>query len=284
MNMPITDPEDAPAALEELQARYTDLVDAASDWLWEVDEDLRFTYISEDVRKYNGGIDPSFYYGKTRIEMADTNPADPDDRERHKADLRARRPFRNFRFTHIGRNGSRHSWSISGSPVFDSTGSFRGYRGLGRDITERAGMIAELGELNAELEVEIKERKLGEVMLRAAHDDLDQKVRDRTAELENVNIVLRNEILERRLAQRATSDSETRYRELAELSPEGMIVHVDGKIIFANDSLARILGYASPSDLIGTMSIDLIAPESRSDVDRRRALLNAGGGVACGCR
>ena len=59
---------------------------------------------------------------------------------------------------------------------------------------------------------------------------MDQKVRDRTAELENVNIVLRNEILERRLAQRATSDSETRYRELAELSPEGMIVHVDGKI------------------------------------------------------
>ena len=49
-----------------------------------------------------------------------------------------------------------------------------------------------------------------------------------------------------------------------------MFVHVDGKIVFANASLARILRVASPDDLLGKMSFDLLAPEYRARAFERR--------------
>jgi PAS domain S-box-containing protein len=61
-------------------------------------------------------------------------------------------------------------------------------------------------------------------------------------------------------AKQALSDSETRYRQMAELSPDGMFVHVDGKIVFANAKLAQILAVSSPADLFGISAIELIAP------------------------
>lgn len=271
--MAIPDAEDALEMLAELQARYNDLVDAAADWLWEVDAEMRFTYISEGVRKFNGGVDPATYYGKTRKEMANVEVSDPGIWERHQENLRAHRPFRNFRFIHVGPNGERHNWSVSGTPVFNAAGDFLGYRGLGRDITERARMAAEIEKVNAELKSEIEERELAEETLRVAHDELDQRVRERTAELRAANEAFQNEIMERKLAEVAIRESELRYRELVELSPDGIIVHVEGRIIFVNDAVARMLGYGSPSELVGTESINLIAPDFRPGIYERRQQL-----------
>ena len=47
--------------------------------------------------------------------------------------------------------------SSSGHPIFDEEGQFRGYRGVGKDITQR---------------------KLAEAALRAAHDELEVKARE----------------------------------------------------------------------------------------------------------
>jgi signal transduction histidine kinase len=63
----------------------------------------------------------------------------PDDAgwQAHRAGLDAHRPFRDFEFSRLGADGNERHISIHGDPVFDASGGFKGYRGVGADITER---------------------------------------------------------------------------------------------------------------------------------------------------
>ncbi|MCZ6509567.1 MAG: PAS domain S-box protein [Alphaproteobacteria bacterium] len=76
--------------------------------------------------------------------------------------------------------------------------------------------------------------------------------------------------IERRQAEQALNDSEIRYRQLAELSPDGMFVLVDSKIVFANTSLAKILAAPSPDDLIGKPVNSLHLAEYQAEIEQRR--------------
>ncbi len=51
--------------------------------------------------------------------------------------MEARRPFRDFRLAQLRLNGETVNVSLSGTPRFDETGAFLGYRGPGANITER---------------------------------------------------------------------------------------------------------------------------------------------------
>ena len=55
----------------------------------------------------------------------------------NEAAMQARLPFRGFEFVRQGPDGEVHHYTVSGEPVFDDDGEFRGYRGVGREITER---------------------------------------------------------------------------------------------------------------------------------------------------
>jgi PAS domain S-box-containing protein len=120
-------------AFLESEQRLRDFAEASSDWFWEQDAELRCTWISQSVHTVLG-LNPSDHYGKTARE---THPLDIDESHwaRHEADLLAQRPFRDFRFGRIDRNGRRRTVAVSGKPVFDAAGEFRGYRGVGADIT-----------------------------------------------------------------------------------------------------------------------------------------------------
>ena len=106
--MSISDQKETQESLDDLRARFEDLVDSASDWLWEMDQDLRFTYITDGVRRFNGGIDPSVYYRKTPQEIGAPGGTDPKNWRDHLAGPEARRPFRNFRYTSTEPDGGVH--------------------------------------------------------------------------------------------------------------------------------------------------------------------------------
>ncbi len=70
-------------------------------------------------------------------------------------------------------------------------------------------------------------------------------------------------------AERARRESEERYRQLVELLPDGVVMHREGVIIFANARVAEMLGWARAEDLLGLHVLDLVHPEDRPQVVAR---------------
>ncbi len=126
---------DAQARLVQNEERSRDMAEVASDWFWEMDENLRFSYFSERFGPVTG-VDPVHVLGKTRAEAGKGDTGDKKWRD-HLADLEAHRPFRDFRYEFYAPDGRTLHLRISGRPVFDADGVFRGYRGVGTDITSR---------------------------------------------------------------------------------------------------------------------------------------------------
>ncbi|HYG89589.1 MAG TPA: PAS domain S-box protein [Azospirillum sp.] len=118
------------------EQRFRDIVDAASDWVWETGPDHRLTYVSEQILELSGE-EPRDVLGKTRSDMRLPDDLDDANWAEHQATLDARRPFRDFVFPYHDREGRRHFCRIHGKPVFGADGTFHGYRGTGSDITER---------------------------------------------------------------------------------------------------------------------------------------------------
>lgn len=134
-HLDITDRKQAEKDLRANEAQLRDFMDSSVDWFWEMDADLRFTYMSPNVERITG-IVPEWHYGKTRQELLGPD-YDRDLWDQHFATLEARKPFRDFVFLRTG-EGVQERWiSTSGKPIFDEEGRFLGYRGTGTDVTAR---------------------------------------------------------------------------------------------------------------------------------------------------
>jgi PAS domain S-box-containing protein len=134
--------------LRESEDRFRQLASMSSDWFWEQDANLRFTriYGDEHIRH---GVPHEQFIGKTRWEIRYAGLTDEQVRN-HNAVLAARQPFRNLEYQRIGSDGKRYYRSISGEPVFDIQGRFKGYIGTARDVT---GMRRAEALLNREKQV-----------------------------------------------------------------------------------------------------------------------------------
>lgn len=64
-------------------------------------------------------------------------------------------------------------------------------------------------------------------------------------------------------------ESEERYRRLVEASPEAIAVHAAGKLVYVNPAAARLVGAATPDELIGRPVLDFVHPDSRALVLQR---------------
>ena len=135
----------ASAALRESERRFRDLAEASSDWFWEQDENLRFTYLSSHAGNHSG-LAANAHIGKTRRELGSLGPTEREWDE-HEATLRARKPFKDFRLHRVLADGTTRHMSMSGVPVFDEEGRFKGYRGTGHDATAEVAGRDELQKI-----------------------------------------------------------------------------------------------------------------------------------------
>ncbi|MBC8007408.1 MAG: PAS domain S-box protein, partial [Prolixibacteraceae bacterium] len=132
--------QNAEAALKESEERFRGLTELSNDWYWEQDEHYRVTYMSPRYSA-KGGMSMKPTLGQTRFET-DNIWESEEIKRAHRATLDARFPFRELRLMRRDENDGMHYMLISGRPVFDATGRFTGYRGVGKDITaERVAAI-----------------------------------------------------------------------------------------------------------------------------------------------
>ncbi|MEI6872835.1 MAG: PAS domain-containing protein, partial [Verrucomicrobiota bacterium] len=71
---------------------------------------------------------------------------------------------------------------------------------------------------------------------------------------------MHRDITEERSARTRIAESEERFRTLTEWSPEAILVHRDGTVIYANPAAATLLRARSAEQIIGATFIDLIVP------------------------
>ncbi|MGO9137697.1 MAG: PAS domain S-box protein [Syntrophales bacterium] len=109
---------------------------------------------------------------------------------------------------------------------------------------------------------EHKARKNAEEKLHKAHRTLEKKIEKRTAQLQT-------EIAERKKMEEALRESEQRYRELVQSSPDAVIVHRDGMFLFANPAALRLYGADSIEQLQAKTIIDLTHPDDRAAIELR---------------
>jgi diguanylate cyclase (GGDEF)-like protein/PAS domain S-box-containing protein len=132
--------------LREGEARFRDLTELSSDWYWEQDEALRFSFLSRDIAQ--SGDLASSTLGKRLWELPEADLRSADFAG-HRTLCEAQRSFRDFIYRRVNASGKEQWLALSGQPIFDQTGRFRGYRGVGREVTEQKH--AELGLTQAKV-------------------------------------------------------------------------------------------------------------------------------------
>lgn len=148
----------AKKAQQESEAKFKGFATISSDWFWEMDADLRFTFFSPRNKEIPG-FNPDLYIGKSRREISHDKVLD-DNWNQHLADLDSHREFRNFEYELKIADGQILNITISGNPVFDEDGTFQGYYGTAMDISERKQAEAELAHHRDNLRELVQERTL----------------------------------------------------------------------------------------------------------------------------
>ena len=350
-----------------------DLLRFSSDWYWEQDENFRFTGSPHDFAEFPSAPAQG-YVGKTRWEVP-TFGVTEEQWATHRALLSAHRPFYEFEYLRPSSDGVCRWVSISGEPVFDAQDRFRGYRGVGKDITERkqaqqrqaieyavahilseaAGMSDAIPEIIRAVcetmgwdyggrwqyvendghytfaerwfreslrDSEFVTWQPGTAVL-AEHRGLVPRVLATSEphwildiaaepEMKRGAAALRSglggafafaivsggrtlgamEFFARRIWQpdlaltnaarsvgrqigqfMERKRAEEHYRELVELSPNAILVHCEGRIVFANSATARLLGATHPAELNGRSIYDFVHADHREFARSRVALI-----------
>lgn len=134
-----TELENSMADRAMAEKRFRDIADVSGEWFWELDHDLRLTFLSHEAFLESVGINAQDLIGRTFRERLGANPDVRDSANWGELleTIEARKPFRDFIYrAPIRPNQPVHWLRMSGTPVFDPAGKFVGYRGVGSDVTD----------------------------------------------------------------------------------------------------------------------------------------------------
>ncbi len=170
-------------ASEEL---FRTVSDFTYDWEYWIGPEGNYPYVSPSCERITG-YRPDEFQKDPGLLKTITHPDDRTEIASHIDEESEREEVRSCDFRIISRNGAERWISHLCQPVYSPDGRYLGRRASNRDITQR---------------------KRAEEALKEARDNLERRVRERTAELERVNKQLKQEIEERKRTQQAMRDAD----------------------------------------------------------------------------
>ncbi|MBD2014712.1 PAS domain S-box protein [Microcoleus sp. FACHB-53] len=131
----ISDRKQAEDALRESEERFRNLVESTNDFIWEVDQNAVYTYVSPQIKDILG-YEVAEVLGKTPFDFMPSEEACCVS-EMMSNRVALRQSITNLENINLHKDGHIVVLETSGVPFFDKAGSFQGYRGIDRDITKR---------------------------------------------------------------------------------------------------------------------------------------------------
>jgi PAS domain S-box-containing protein len=240
----VTKARNTEAALRASETRWRLVLEQVPAILWTTDQQLTITSSS------GSGLEAlhvreSDWKGRAVAEVLGTG----DSETRLVAAHRTALAGQSASFDYEWREWAFH---VHVEPLRDAAGRISGTIGLALDITTR---------LQAEDAV------------KRARDELEQRVAERTLELDRANQSLRDDIAARRLVEQQLRDSEERFRIIADTVPVAIVITrlSDGLVVYVNHRLAEL--FQTPAaELLGHYATDFyVEPEERESLmDRLR--------------
>ncbi|MEX0641309.1 MAG: PAS domain S-box protein [Pirellulales bacterium] len=233
--------EERTQELRESRERYRRLVEGLRDeyLFYATDPQGVVLYISPSIHTILGRT-PDQVIGHNWREFVDTEHATYPELEKLEQMRFAGLPTPLFSAAVLHANGETRIMEFTDAPVRDADGRVVSNEGIGRDITQRLQQ---------------------EEALRRAHEQLEQRVRERTVELTATMEQFR--------------ESEHRYRSVVEDQLEFILRwRSDGVRTFVNDAYCRYCG-ATRDELIGESFVSTIVSEDRRVLKAELAKVSA---------
>lgn len=135
--------------LRDSEDKFRSLVEATSDWIWEVDQNGTYIYASPKVKDLLG-YEPQEVIGKTPFDFM---PADEAERVGglFRDIVDSRKPFNGLENIILHKDGRYVVLETSGVPILDEDGNLTGYRGVARDISGRKQAVEDKMRLETHL-------------------------------------------------------------------------------------------------------------------------------------
>jgi diguanylate cyclase (GGDEF)-like protein/PAS domain S-box-containing protein len=240
----------ATAGLLESEARFRSLTGLSADWYWEQDAELRFTMLSPGFAPGHG-FEPSEYLGRSRWEIPHENPDSPEWVE-HRRQVEAHEPFRDFLIERRGADGRLHYALTSGEPVFDAGGRFRGYRGVGRNVTAQKEAESALRS-SRELFARLFDNSPVPMMFRRLDDGVITAVNDAWCGLYGLT---RDEVVGRPVQELALNIDPDASRQIQErVKQEGAVRNFERRVRGRDGEIRDVLISAEVVDLHGVAAV-----------------------------
>ena len=149
----LSDERAAEAALRASEQRFRTIAEVSADWIWEMDGEGRYTYVSGTVEN-SLGYSSDEIIGRRSYDFMRTERAT----EVQGHFQLVSRTFRNIEHTLFHKDGTPRIFLSSGTPIRDSAGKVAGLRGVNQDITARKAIERELEDHRQHLEALVMAR------------------------------------------------------------------------------------------------------------------------------
>ena len=203
------------------------------------DDQWTMEFISDEVKILTGYPASDFLQNAVRSWASIMHPEGRETVEEYALEIINRKEPYTVEYRIIGADGDIRWCYEKGRGVFDERGKLCFLDGVIVDRTKQ---------------------KQAEEALKEALEGLEDQVRERTAELAEVNWGLKQEVDERKQAEQALIESEEKYRTLVEtVTDVVLIVDPEGKLTYLNPQCERISGYRV-EDLIGHSFTEFLSP------------------------